>query len=82
MLELGQRKAFLWEGLLYSPRSVVQSMLMQKFNNYWNRTETFEALRVYIDMNYDGLRDAILTVMAGGRLFSMKKNFLIVLKEN
>lgn len=55
-------------GEIYSPRSVVQSMLMHKFNNYWNQTETFEALRFYIDMNYDGLRDAILTVMAGGRV--------------
>lgn len=55
-------------GEIYSPRSVVQSMLMHKFNNYWNQTETFEALRLYIDMNYDGLRDAILAVMAGGRV--------------
>ena len=63
-------------GEVYSPRSVVQSMLMGKFNNYWNQTETFEALRVYIDMNYDGLRDAILTVMAGGRVEIDSRSFV------
>ena len=54
-------------GSIYSPRSVVMAMLMKKFSNYWNQTETFEALRVYIDMDFDGLREAILSVMAGGR---------------
>lgn len=54
-------------GSIYSPRSVVQAMLMKRFNNYWNQTETFEALQFYIDMDFDGLREAILSVMAGGR---------------
>ena len=54
-------------GSIYSPRSVVQAMLMRKFSNYWNQTETFEALRFYIDMDFDGLREAVLSVMAGGR---------------
>ena len=54
-------------GAIYSPRSVVQSMLFRKFNTYWNQTETFEALRVYIDMDFEGLREAIIALMAGGR---------------
>ena len=29
---------------VYSPRSVVNSMLFGKIENYWNQTETFEAL--------------------------------------
>jgi hypothetical protein len=52
-------------GSIYSPRSVVQSMLSHKYNTYWNQTETFEALKIYIDMNYDGLREAIIALMAG-----------------
>ncbi len=50
---------------IYSPRSVVQSMMLQRYDTYWNKTETFEALKVYIDMNYDGLREAIIALMAG-----------------
>ena len=30
---------------VYSPRSVVNSMLFGKIENYWNQTETFEACR-------------------------------------
>ena len=33
--------------------------------NYWNQTETFEALQLYIDMNFEGLRDDILSMLAG-----------------
>ena len=52
-------------GSIYNPRSVVQSMKFKKYDTYWNRTETFEALKIYIDMNYDGLREAIIALMAG-----------------
>lgn len=50
---------------IYSPRSVINSMLLKKIGNYWNQTETFEALQVYIDMNFDSLKDDILSMIAG-----------------
>lgn len=48
---------------VYNPRSVVMAMLEQNFDNYWNQTESFEALKIYIDMNYDGLRDKIIQLL-------------------
>lgn len=30
---------------------------------YWNKTETFEALCLYIDMNFEGLRDDVFTLL-------------------
>lgn len=50
---------------IYSPRSVVNCMRFGKIGNYWNQTETFEALRIYIDMNFEGLKDDILSMIAG-----------------
>ena len=50
---------------IYSPRSVVSCMRFRKIGNYWNQTETFEALQVYIDMNFEGLKDDILSMIAG-----------------
>lgn len=50
---------------VYSPRSVVSAMLSRSFDNYWNQTETFEALRDYIAMNYDGLKDIVIELLAG-----------------
>jgi hypothetical protein len=37
-------------------------------DNYWNKTETYEALAEYIRMDYDGLKDAVALLMDGGRL--------------
>ena len=48
---------------VYSLRSVVNSMRFQKISNYWNQTETFEALQVYIDMNFEHLKDDVLTLL-------------------
>ena len=50
---------------VYSPRSVVSCMRLGKIGNYWNQTETFEALQVYIDMNFEHLKDDVLSMIAG-----------------
>ena len=50
---------------VYSPRSVVSCMRFGKIGNYWNQTETFEALQLYIDLNFDGLKDDVLSMIAG-----------------
>ena len=39
-------------------KSVVEAMLRHKFGTYWNQTETYEALKIYIQMNMDGLQDS------------------------
>ena len=51
---------------IYSPKSVVEAMLRHKFGTYWNRTETYEALKIYIQMNMDGLKDSVVEMLAGG----------------
>lgn len=53
---------------IYSPKSVVEAMLTRKYDNYWNQTETFEALKVYIQMNYDGLKDKVIEMIAGAQV--------------
>ena len=51
---------------LYSPLSVVKAVSNGVIQNYWNRTESYEALAEYIRMNYDGLKDAVVLMMDGG----------------
>ena len=60
---------------IYNPKSVVEAVLSGVCDTYWNQTETFEALRMYIDMNYEGLKDDILCMMSGERIFVNTKNF-------
>jgi hypothetical protein len=49
----------------YSPRSVTASINNNDFSNYWSQTETYEALKSYIDLNFDGLKDTIIRLLAG-----------------
>lgn len=53
---------------VYNPRSVVMSMTGGYFNNYWTSTETYKALKVYIDMNLDGLCDKVTQMIAGEKV--------------
>ena len=59
----------------FSPRSVVASIDRKKFGNYWTSTETYEALRIYIDMNYDGLRDDVVKLLAGEEVYLNTNKF-------
>ena len=60
---------------IYNPKSVVEAILSGVCDTYWNQTETFEALRMYIDMNFEGLKDDILCMMSGERIPVNTKNF-------
>ena len=51
---------------IYNPNSVVNAATYKKFISYWTKTETFESLQEYIDMNMEGLRDDIVKLIAGG----------------
>ncbi len=53
---------------IYNPRSVVMSMTGHDYDNYWTSTETYEALKVYIEMNFDGLKDKITQLIAGKKI--------------
>lgn len=52
---------------IYNPKSAVDSVRRKKIGNYWTSTETYESLKYYIGMNFDGLKDAIIQMVAGGR---------------
>ncbi|MDE7208074.1 MAG: ATP-binding protein [Lachnospiraceae bacterium] len=51
---------------IYNPKSVVEAMLCHKYSNYWTSTETYDALKIYIDMDFDGLRSDIVQMLGGG----------------
>ena len=57
---------------IYNPCSVVEACERKSFANYWNRTETYEALRKYIVLGMDGLKGKVERLVAGERVrFSM-----------
>ena len=55
-------------GEVYNPRSVVRAVEDGRFTSYWTQTETFEALRRYIEMDLDGLHAKVVKLVGGGRV--------------
>lgn len=53
---------------IYSPNSVMEAMKNEEFGSYWTRTETYEALQVYIDLDEDGLKEAIVQMLGGAHV--------------
>lgn len=50
---------------VYNPKSVVEAMHRHRFSNYWTSTETYEALKIYMDMDFNGLRSDIVRMLGG-----------------
>ena len=50
---------------IYNPQFVVEAILKNIFDNYWSQTENYEALKIYIKRNENGLRDRIIRMIAG-----------------
>lgn len=53
---------------MYNPNSVYDAILFHKIDSYWKNTSSFETINQLITLNYDGLKEDILTIMEGGRV--------------
>ena len=60
---------------VYNPKSVVEAMRRHRFSNYWTSTETYEALKIYMEMDFDGLRSDIVQMLGGGRVRVNTRSF-------
>lgn len=50
---------------IYNPQAAVSVMLRGNFQSYWSQTGTFESIRPFINMNFDGLKTAIIEMISG-----------------
>lgn len=50
---------------IYNPRSVVMSLLGHDFDSYWIKTETYEALKRYIQLDMYNLKELVTRLIAG-----------------
>ncbi len=48
---------------IYNPQAVTELMESGVFRSYWTGTETYEALKIYIDMNFDGLKESVVGML-------------------
>lgn len=55
------------EPSMFNPSSVMKALSSMECGSFWTSTGAFDAVAKYINMNYDGLKDDIISMLAGGR---------------
>jgi len=50
---------------IYNPTSTSECLERKEIGNYWNQTETYEALKDYIALDFDGLKEKITEMVSG-----------------
>ena len=55
------------EPSIFNPNSVMQALDAGRCRSFWAATGAFDAVSAYIRMNYEGLKDDIIGMLAGGR---------------
>ncbi len=50
---------------IYNPKSVVEAMTRRRIDSYWTTTGHFDAIRNYVRMNFDGLKESVNRMLAG-----------------
>ena len=53
---------------MYNPNSVSMAMDRHKFDSYWRNTSSFASINTFITMNYAGLKDDVMKMLAGGKV--------------
>ena len=60
---------YLIDGIhMYNPNSVVQSMIDHDCDSYWRNTSSFESINTFITLNYEGLKDDIMSMLSGKKV--------------
>lgn len=52
---------------MFNPNSVMQAIDSGRCRSFWASTGAYDAVVNYIQMNYEGLKDNVISMLAGGR---------------
>lgn len=50
---------------MFNPKSVITALYNKYCDSYWANTGTYETVATYIRMNFDGLKDDVIRLLAG-----------------
>ena len=61
---------YLIDGIhMYNPNSVSLAVTYGDFDSYWKNTSSFDSINTFISMNYEGLKDDIMTMLSDGKVY-------------
>ena len=55
-------------GEMFNPKSLVQAISRKRCGNYWSQSGSYDAVRDYIMLNFDGVKDAVIRMMGGEKV--------------
>ena len=53
---------------IYSPKSVITAITKKRCSDYWIQTSSYEAVKDYISLDLDGLKDDVVSMLSGDRV--------------
>ena len=67
---------YLIDGMhMYNPNSVSMAINYQDFDSYWRNTSAFGTINTFITMNYAGLKEDVLAMLAGEKVMVNTNTF-------
>ena len=60
---------------IYNPYSVMKALQRGTCKSYWTTTGAYDSVITYIQMNYEGLKDDIIRMLAGERVYVNTSKF-------
>lgn len=67
---------YLIDGMhMYNPNSVSMAINYQDFDSYWRNTSAFGTINTFITMNYTGLKEDVLAMLAGEKVMVNTEGF-------
>ena len=54
---------------MFNPYSVMRAISEEEFGSYWTTTGAYDSVITYIQMNFDGLKDDIIRMLAGEHVY-------------
>ena len=69
------------ETSMFNPNSVMMALKSRRCRSYWGATATFNTISDFIGMNFEGLKDDVIRMLAGERCFVEPTGFQNDLSE-
>lgn len=60
---------------VYNPKAVVSLFTLGVFQGYWAQTSSYESIHSLIQMNFDGLKEAVLEMLSGNEVKMQTTSF-------
>ena len=62
---------------MFNPYSVMKAINNEEYGSYWTTTGAYDSVKTYIQMNFDGLKDDIIRMLAGESVYVEQSSSMI-----